>query len=182
MPFVTVAQKVSVDTSQALTQQIKTYKQLQNLVKVKEDALIVSDTILIKENSKITVNVPAYGKDFLFLKRKRGFFSAKLIGKVAGIVSDGAVAVGLASDNFKTLAGAIEVMEKANAVQYGADAVEKVRKLTLSKKAKKLVGKTFTVSKWERKGQMHILIGKIGRKKYQIRLEPAYLTGEIKLN
>src|SRR5699024_7011919 len=80
-----------------------------------------------------------------------------------------------------TMTKAINVMSKANAVRYGANAIERINDLPISNKAKKIAGKRLEVIDWEIDGIEHTITAKLGKRKYTIALENAYLMGEIKL-
>lgn len=150
------------------------------MVKDKGNKLVVNDSIAIEKKGKIKVNLPFSGKNFEFIHKKKSGFG-KIAKKAADAASSGAMAVGLGSNNIKTVRGAVEVSNKADAVSYGADALEKVNDLPISNKAKKIAGKEMKVLKWEEEEGMHILTAKYKRKKYNINLEAAYVSKEILL-
>src|SRR5699024_4528745 len=106
-------------------------------VKDNENELIINDSLTIHKGGIIKINLPFSRKDFQFVKKKKSGFG-KIAKDAAGAVSAGALAVGLGSNSIGTLGGAIKVMNKADAVYYGADALEQVDKLPISKNAKKL--------------------------------------------
>lgn len=149
---------------------------------VKDDGneLIINDSLIVRKGGIIKINLPFSRKDFQFVKKKKSGFG-KIAKDAAGAVSTGALAVGLGSNSIGTLGGAIKVMNKADAVYYGADALEQVDKLPISKNAKKLAGQEMEVLKWEKDQGMHIITAKFGKKKYEINLEGAYVTKEILL-
>src|SRR5699024_10946251 len=149
-------------------------------VKDNGNELIINDSLIVCKGGTIKINLPFSRKDFQFVKKKKSGFG-KIAKDAAGAVSTGALAVGLGSNSIGTLGGAIKVMNKADAVYYGADALEQVDKLPISKNAKKLAGQEMEVLKWERDQGMHIIIAKFGKKKYEINLEAAYVTQEILL-
>lgn len=149
-------------------------------VKDKGNELIINDSIVIRKGENIKINLPYSRKDFQFVEKKKSGFG-KIAKDAAGAVSTGALAVGLGSNSIGTMGGAIKVMNKADAVYYGADALEQVDKLPISKNAKKLAGQEMEVLKWEKDEGMHIITAKFGKKKYEINLEAAYVTQEILL-
>ncbi len=134
----------------------------------------------VQKGDQILINLPLYGhNDFLFIQKKKSWLSAKLVGAVAEVVASGAIIVGVNADSFDTLLGAIKVSETANAIGYGADALERISDLTISKKAKKLAGKEAIVTGWNVKEEEYYLYVKVGKKKYQINFVSAILTEEI---
>ena len=142
--------------------------------------LVVNDSIHLKRGSQIQIYLPA-GKDFVFVKQKKSGLSAKLIGDIAGIAGTGAAAVGIGSGNIGVMSDAINVMNKATAIQYGADAIDRIQDLPISKNAKKIAGKKMQVLEWEFKEEGYLIIATFDKKKYEINLQEAVMTGEIKL-
>lgn len=142
--------------------------------------LVVNDSISLKKGGEIQVYLPA-GKDFVFVKQKKSGLNAKLLGKVADIAGTGAAAVGIGSGNLKTLSGAYKVMRTASAVQYGADALDKIQDLPISKDAKKIAGKKMEIQNWEMTDDGYILTAILDKKKYEINLQEAVMAGEVKL-
>ena len=142
--------------------------------------LLINDSISVKKGTDIQVYLPA-GKDFFFVKQKKSGLSAKLIGDIAGIAGTGAAAVGIGSGNIGVMSDAINVMNKATAIQYGADAIDRIQDLPISKNAKKIAGKKMQVLEWEFKEEGYIIIATFDKKKYEINLQEAVMTGEIKL-
>lgn len=178
----TTDEEASVESTTGLTmQQIEDLYITRTFVKDNGDALVVLDSIHIKKGDEVQVFLPTYGKDFYFVERKKGLINAKLVGAAADIVGTGAVAVGLGSGNFSTMSKAFNVMTKARAVSYGADAMNRINDLPISNQAKKIAGKRMEVLEWESDGIDHIITAKLGKRKYTIELENAYLIGEIKL-
>jgi hypothetical protein len=49
----------------------------------------------------------------------------------------------------EVLQGAGKVMDRARAVQYGADAIDKIGDLPISDKAKKIAGKKMKITGWD---------------------------------
>lgn len=178
----TTDEEASVESTTGLTmQQIEDLYITRTFVKDNGDALVVLDSIHIKKGDEVQVFLPTYGKDFYFVERKKGLINAKLVGAAADIVGTGAVAVGLGSGNFSTMSKAFNVMTKARAVSYGADAMNRINDLPISNQAKKIAGKRMEVLEWESDGIDHIITAKLGKRKYTIELENAFLLGEIKL-
>lgn len=143
--------------------------------------LVINDSISLKKGDSIRIGLPFNGKDFQFVEKKKSGF-AKIVKKAAGALSSGAMAVGLISNDLSALNGAIKVARSAHAIYYGADALEKINELPISRKAKKIAGKKMEILKWEKKDMMHVITAKFKRKKYHITLEAAYVTHEILLN
>lgn len=148
------------------------------MVKDKGNKLVLDDSITIEKKGIIRINLPYTGKNFQFVNKKKSSFG-KIAKKAAGAVSSGAMAVGIGSSNIKTVNGAIQVANKADAVSYGADALEQIDDLPISNKAKKIAGKEMKVLKWKEEEGMHIITAKYKRKKYNINLEAAYVSKEI---
>ncbi|MGC4130494.1 MAG: hypothetical protein QM564_13300 [Bergeyella sp.] len=142
--------------------------------------LLVNDSISIKKGGELQVYLPA-GKDFFFVKQKKSGLNAKLLGKVADVVGTGATAVGVGTGNIKVLSDAFKVANTANAVRYGADALEKINDLPISNDAKKIAGKKLVVEDWEFTEDGYIITAKLDKKKYEIYLQEAVMSGEVKL-
>ena len=53
--------------------------------------------------------------------------------------------------------------------------------LPISKNAKKIAGKKMQVLEWEFKEEGYLIIATFDKKKYEINLQEAVMTGEIKL-
>ena len=123
-----------------------------------------------------------YSKDFYFVEQRKALLNANnLAGAAANVVSTGAVAVGLGTNNLSTFSKAMNVWQKSSAIRYGADAINQIDKLPISKKAKRIAGKKKEVIKWENDNGVHIITAELDNKRYLIELENAYLVGEIKL-
>lgn len=136
----------------------------------------------VKKGDEVLIYLPAGGRaNYMFIQNKKGVFNAKLLGQVADVVGSGAMAVGLGSNNLETLVGAMKVMDKANAVSYGVDALNKIDELNISKKAKRIAGKKAEVLEWKVVDDSYMVYVKIGKKKYEIDYVSAILTNEIKL-
>lgn len=145
----------------------------------KQTELIINDTISLKKGGQIQVYVPA-GKDFVFIKQKK-MLSTKLLGNVADIVGTGAGAVGLGSNNVNVLQSAIKVANTANAVERGVYTLEKIQTLPISDKAKKIAGKKMEILDWEFTDEGYVVIAELDKKKYEIYLQEAIMSGEIDL-
>lgn len=150
-------------------------------VKDTGDELIINDSLTLEKGGTLKINLPYSRKDFQFVKIKKSGIG-KIAKQAAGAVSTGALAVALGSNSIGTMGGAIQVMNKADAIYYGADALERVDKLPISNKAKKIAGQEMEVLKWEKDEGMHIVTAKFKKKKYEINLEAAYVTHEILLD
>ncbi len=134
----------------------------------------------VQKGDTILINLPLYGNDnFLFIQKKKGWLNAKLVGAVAQVVASGAVIVGLNANSFDTLLSAIKVSETASSIGYGADALDRISDLTISKKAKKIAGKRAIVTGWKIKDGEYYVFVKIGKKKYEINYISAVITQEV---
>ncbi|WP_027384914.1 hypothetical protein [Epilithonimonas caeni] len=142
--------------------------------------LVVNDSISIKKGNHVQIYLPA-GQDFVFVKQKKSGLGVKLLGQVADIAGTGAAAVGMGSGNLKVLQGATKVITTANAVNYGADAIEKINDLPISNDAKKIAGKKMQILDWNFTDDGWILNVLFDKKKYEIYLQEAVMAGEIKL-
>lgn len=142
--------------------------------------LLINDSISIKKGEDIQIYLPA-GKDFLFVKQKKSGLSSKLLGQVADIAGTGAAAVGMGSGNINVLKGATRVITTANAVKYGADALDKIQDLPISDNAKKIAGKKMLVQDWIFTDNGYVLTALLEKKKYEINLQEAIISGEVKL-
>lgn len=167
------SERLGTDVSNQETNAIFSVKDLGN-------KLVINEHFELEKGNNVQVYLPASGKDFMFINSSTGF-SAKLLGKVADVVGTGASAVGIGSGNIRVLQGANKVLNGANAVRYGADAIEKIQDLPISNKAKKIAGKSMKITSWKMDNGGYILNGELGNKKYQINLNEAVATGEIKL-
>lgn len=141
--------------------------------------LVVNDSILLEKNSHLQIYLPV-SRDFLFIKEKKKF-DPKILGKVANIVGSGAAVVGMSSGNTKVLTGVYDVMRTANAVEYGANALGRIQELPISNESKKIAGKKIQIQDWKFTSDGYILTGLIDKKKYDIYLQEALITGEISL-
>ena len=134
------------------SQEISTtdYKEDQDLavydVQDTGDKLIVNDSLIVRKGGDIQINLPYSRKDFQFVEKKKSGLG-KLAKQAANALSTGALSIALGSNNIGTMGGAIRVMNKADAVYYGADALEQVNKLPISNKAKKIAGQEMKVLK-----------------------------------
>lgn len=145
------------------------------------NSLLINNKITISKGDYIQIYLPALGnKEFSFINQNK-IFNTKLLSKVADVVGTGATAIGVSSGNLKTLQSASKVINTANAVQYGADAIEKINDLPISKNAKKIAGQKMKVLSWKRDDENYILTGELNKKKYTINLWEAVASGEIKL-
>lgn len=144
-----------------------------------DEALILNESYTLNKGDSIQIYLPV--KDnFLFIKRK-SFFNTKLIKGIADIVEVGSGAIGLGTGNIKVMSDAMEVMRKASAVKYGADALERINDLDISKKAKRIAGKKAKVLKWSFTEDGYVLDVKVAKKKYEVYLQEALMVREIKL-
>lgn len=143
-----------------------------------DGSLVINDSITVSKGGEIMVNLPFDKEDFQFVERRKSGL-AKIAKEAAGAVSSGAFAVGIGGGSISTMNGAVRVMRKADAIYYGADALERIDELPISKDAKKIAGKYMQVLGWRKEGNFHILTTKISKRKYEVYLEAAYVTREI---
>ncbi|NIJ44438.1 hypothetical protein FHR24_000877 [Wenyingzhuangia heitensis] len=148
-------------------------------IKNTNNSLVLNGEYKLTIGNDILIYLPS-SEDFLFVKKKKSLLSAKLAGKLAGIVESGAmVALGTNTTSIEGLTKTIKVINTAQTVQYGADALEKINALDISKKAKKIAGRKAEVLGWD--ATNNIIEVKIGIKKYEVHLQEAIVTKEIKL-
>lgn len=143
--------------------------------------LLINDSINIKKGDLLQIYLPA-GKDFVFVKQKKTGLNAKLLGKVADIAGTGAAAVGLGTGNVKTLSSAVKVMNTANAVKYGADAIDKIQDLPISNDAKKIAGQKMEVVDWIFTDNGYVVLAKLDKRQFEVYLQEAAIAGEIKFH
>lgn len=134
----------------------------------------------MKKGDQIQVYLPA-GRDFVFVKQKKSALNAKLLGKVADIAGTGASAVGLGLGNLKVLRGTTKILNTVNVVHYGADTLDKIQELPISNSAKKIAGKKMQVQGWQFTDDGYIITAILDKKIYEIYLQEASVSGEIKL-
>lgn len=146
------------------------------------DQLLLNGSKTISKGGEIQINLPAGGQDFIFVKPKTSGFQAKTIGRLADAAGGVAGVVGMSSGNLKTVVGATNVMRKAAAVSYGADALSRIQELPISSQAKKIAGRKAIVNGWKMTDDGYILYISIENKKYEANLQEALMAGEIKLN
>lgn len=145
----------------------------------KQTELIINDTISLKKGGELQVYVPA-SKDFIFIKRKK-MIDTKLLGNVADIVGTGAAVVGVTSTNVNVLENVVKVSNTANAIENSVYTFEKIQSLPISDKAKKIAGKKMQVLSWDFTSDGYVVTAELENKKYEIYLQEAIMSGEIKL-
>lgn len=163
---------ISANSAFKAQQQIKSIQKNQT-------SLLINDSIIIQVGTTIQINLPA-GKDFIFVKHKKSGFSTKLIGSVADIAGSSAAVVGLGSSSTKILQQTSKVINTANSIKYGANALENIKDLPISNEAKKIAGKTMEVLSWEFREDGYFVTTKLEKKKYEVYLQEALHSGEIK--
>lgn len=151
-----------------------------DFVKDMGEELYVLDSICIKKGDYIHVYLPTSGTDFLYVKPKQGLFSTANLIAAADVITTSAEAVGKGTNDSETLTKAMDIRKKSDAISQGADSLEKLESLPISNNSKKIAGKRMQVVDWEFNG-IHVVSVKLGKKRYLIELENAYITGEIKL-
>ncbi len=146
----------------------------------KHNTLVINNEIVISKGGNIQVYLPS-GQDFMFIKPKSKGLNAKLLGNIAGVVGTGAAAVGVGTGSIGVLDKSIKVMNTARAVQYGADAIDRIQDLPISDKAKKIAGKQMIVQDWKFTDDGWVITAELDKKKFEINLQEAVLAGEVKL-
>ncbi len=146
----------------------------------KHNTLVINNEIEISKGTGIQVYLPS-GQDFMFIKPKSKGLNAKLLGGIAGVVGTGAAAIGVGTGSVGVLDKSIKVMNTARAVQYGADAINRIQDLPISDKAKKIAGKQMLVQDWKFTDDGWVITAELDKKKYEINLQEAVMTGEVKL-
>ena len=141
--------------------------------------LVINDSIKLRKGDMLQIYLPA-GDDFMFVKPKKSMLSTKLIGNLSDIAGTGASAIGMGSGNFKVLGGTTKVINTANVIHRGSDALGKIQDLPISKQAKKIAGKRMPVLEWEFTDNGYLILTQFERKKYEIYLQEAAVSGEIK--
>lgn len=145
-----------------------------------DEGLVLNESYTLSKGDTIQIYLPA-SKDFVFVKKKKGLLSTKLLGDFADIVGAGAGVVGLGTNNIKVMSGAMDVMRKASAVKYGVDALDRINDLDISKKAKRIAGKKAKVLGWDFTEDGFVLDVELSKKKYEVYLQEALMVREIKL-
>lgn len=141
---------------------------------------LTDKTVTLHKKDHIQIYLPAQ-QDFLFVQKKKSLLNSKLMGGLADIAGAGALGVAMNTNNISTAYKALDVMNKANSIAHTADAINNIQNLNISSNAKKIAGKEAEILKWSVKDDSHILIVKIGKKKYEVYLKNAVLTNEVKL-
>lgn len=152
-------------------------------VKYIDGKILLNEHIEVKKGDKLKVFLPYnMHTDFSSIKRKKSGFLKKL-GSVADVVKTGALAVAVGSNDLGTTIDAIEVINKTSSVSWGVEALDKLDKLSISKDAKKIAGKTFEVTDIiiKEDGES-ILEGTIEKKKYTAELPNVFIFGELKVD
>lgn len=150
-------------------------------VENKGESFVVGGKKEFRKGDDLQIYLPASGKEFMFIEQQKTGLSAKLVGKIAGAVGTGAAAVGLGSNNAGTVLKAIKVMNKASSVQYGAEAINDIQNLGISKTAKTIAGKVMKVEDWGFDDDGWFVNASLDKKKYKIRIVEALVTNEVQL-
>lgn len=170
----TILTAVMIFLSASVSAQLKSIESINNQI-------VVNDSIKISKGSEIQIHLPA-NKDFMFVKQvKKNLLSTKMLGNIADVVGTGASAIGIGTNNIGTMSKAFEVARTARAIEYGADALEKIQDLPISDKAKKIAGKKMKILDWKFTDDGWILTAELDKKKYEIYLQEAIVTEEIKI-
>jgi len=149
-----------------------------NSIEEKEGILVLNNHIEIKQGDLIQVFLPTFGqKDFQFVYRKRSSINASSIAGITKAVGVGTMALGVAGGSLGTLTTGLQV----TSLGYGADAVGQIQNLKISKSAKKIAGKKMEVISWGADDGGYVIVAKLGKKKYNIVIREAVMTGEVKL-
>lgn len=150
-----------------------------NSIQNNQTELLINDSITLKKGQEIQVYLPA-GKDFVFVKQKKSGLNTKLLGKVTDIAGSGASAIGLGSGNLKVLQGTTKVINTVKVVNYSAGTLDKIQELPISNSAKKIAGKKMKIEGWEFAENGYVITAYLDKKKYEIYLQEAAISGEIK--
>lgn len=153
-------------------------------IEYKDEKLILNKNIELQKGDKLQVFLPYnLDKDFHTIEPKAGLLSMKNIGAIADIVSTGAMAVLVGSNDLGTSIEALKVMQKAETVRIGKDFFDKIDKLPFSKKTKKIAGKIFEITKIKTSENdgVEYVEGTIEKKKYLLSVPEAFILGEVKL-
>jgi len=149
-----------------------------NSIEEKDGVLVLNNHIEIKRGDLIQIFLPVFGhKDFQYVYRKKSGITAGLVAGIAGAVGMGTMALGVAGGSL----GAVKTGLQVTAIGYGADAVGQIQNLKISKSAKKIAGKKMEVLSWGADDGGYVILAKFGKKKYNIVIREAIMTGEIKL-
>lgn len=153
----------------------------QYMIENKGESFVVGGKKAFRKGDDLQIYLPASGKEFMFVEQQKIGLSAKLVGKVAG--AEGTGAVGLGTNNAGTVLKAIKVMNKASAVQYGANAINDIQNLGISKTAKTIAGKVMKVEDWgfDDDDDGWFVNASLDKKKYKIRIVEALMTNEVQL-
>ncbi|QOR74627.1 hypothetical protein IMZ16_04120 [Cruoricaptor ignavus] len=133
----------------------------------------------ISKGDEIQISVPSAGKDFLSINPKGNVMNVRSIGKIAGATGGIVGAVGMGSNNIKTVVGATKVMNRAEAINRTADTVADIQ--NLSGNAKKIANKKGTVTSWRKDDEAYVVEVLIDNKKYDIDIREAVMMFEVKL-
>ena len=148
--------------------------------KEKDNTLIINDSIVIAKDQELKINKP-FTSDYVSIKPKESGLNLGKIGKIGALGgSVGLGIVGLGGVDTNTVSTGLDVMTAGNTISRAVDVIDDVQEI--SKGAKKIVGKTFIVTKWEEGSTQQegfILWGTIDKKKYKIEIERAILFNEI---
>lgn len=140
--------------------------------------LIINDSINLKKGDLLQIHLPA-GNDFMFVKKK-SILSTKLIGNLSDIAGTGVAAIGMGSNNLKVLHDTNNIINAANAIHKGSDAISKIEDLPISKQAKRIAGKKMKIVGWEFTDNGYVILAEYETKNYEIYLQEAAISGEIK--
>ena len=144
-----------------------------------ETELLVNDSIKLKKGDFLQIYLPA-GKDFMFVKQKKSALSTKLIESLSDIAGTGASTIAIGSGNFKVIEGASKVINTANIIHRGSNTISKIEELPISNQARKIAGKRMQIIGWKFTDNGYIISTQFDKKKYEIYLQEAAISGEIK--
>lgn len=151
------------------------------MIENKGESFVVGGKKEFRKGDDLQIYLPASGKEFMFVEQQKTGLTAKFVGKVAEMVGAGATGVILGSGNVGTMRKAWEVARKAETVRYGANAINDIQNLGISKTAKTIAGKVMKVEDWGFDDDGWFVNASLDKKKYKIRIVEALMTNEVQL-
>jgi len=116
----------------------------------------------------------------MFIKQKKSALSTTLIGSLSDIAGTGASTIAMGSGNFKVLKGASKIINTSNIIYRGSNAISKIEELPFSNQAKKIAGKRMQIVGWKFTDNGYVILTQFDKKNYEIYLQEAAISGEIK--
>ncbi len=148
----------------------------------KDNCLIVDDSVKICKGSSLLINKP-YQFEFISIEaiEKKKFNLKKLV-NVAEIAGMGGTALGGITKDANIILSSAKVLNTTNQVQSVIWTADRIKELNASENAKKIVGKEFVISKWEKSNveeNIFLLYGKIDNRDYKINFNAGIGLNEI---